>query len=349
MISKQVRLLNSVQGKIKVEDFEIVDVEIPELELGEVLVENSYCSTDPYIRPSMGYQGDVFHTKPGEPITGDAVGTVIASKNDDVPIGTRVLHRRGWSTHSILSSTKSSISANTGLSNEDLVSIIPDNKNLLDYLSMNGLVGVTAYYSLKKVLNPQPGDIVAIDGATGGVGQMFIQMAVACGIEVHGITSTQEKAEYIDNIGGVGVVVPPTAGLSKLKKIYDTAFPNGIDKYHSNVCNERMLLGITKLNTRADLLLCGAMKHYNQSINLLGPNIQPIIHKGATIHGCAWVFSIDEWRQEYLDFVDKHYDKLAPKYEIYEGIESMPQQFIDQFFIYEQDSNKKFGKLVTQL
>jgi|TARA_B110000858_G_scaffold67913_1_gene78917 NADPH-dependent curcumin reductase CurA len=349
MISKQVRLLNAVQGKIKVEDFEIVDVEIPELESGEVLVENAYCSTDPYIRPSMGITGDVFHTKPGEPITGDAVGTVIASKNDDVPIGTNVLHRRGWRTHSILSNTKSSTSVNTGLSNEDLVSIIPDNKKLLDYLSMNGLVGVTAYYSLKKVLNPQPGDIVAIDGATGGVGQMFIQMAVASGIEVYGITSTQEKVDYINRIGGIGVLVPAQGGLAKIHKVYNATFPNGIDKYHANVCTERMLLGLAKLNPQAHLILCGAMKTYNSSINVLGPNIQPLIHKGGTIHGCAWVFSIDEWRQEYLDFIETHYEKLAPQYEIYHGIESMPQQFVDQFFIYEQDSNKKFGKLVTQL
>ena len=340
MISKQVRILNPIEGKIKVEDFEIVDVEIPKLQSGEILIENIYCSTDPYVRSTMGTMiAEPFNTIPNQPIQGDAVGTVIESNNPKFSVGTNIIHRHGWRTHTVLSE----------LDDNEYTRIIPGNHKILDYLSIYGLVGVTAYYSLKKVLNPQPGDIVAIDGATGGVGQMFIQMAVACGIEVHGITSTQEKAEYIDNIGGVGVVVPPTAGLSKLKKIYDTAFPNGIDKYHSNVCNERMLLGITKLNTQAHLLLCGAMKHYNQGINLLGPNIQPIIHKDATIHGCAWVFSIDEWRQEYLDFVDKHYDKLAPKYEIYEGIESMPQQFIDQFFIYEQDSNKKFGKLVTQL
>ena len=30
MISKQVRILNPIEGKIKVEDFEIVDVEIPQ-------------------------------------------------------------------------------------------------------------------------------------------------------------------------------------------------------------------------------------------------------------------------------------------------------------------------------
>jgi NADPH-dependent curcumin reductase CurA len=110
-----------------------------------------------------------------------------------------------------------------------------------------------------------------------------------------------------------------------------------------------MLIALTKLNAQSHLCLCGAMKTYNSKLNVLGPNIQSIIHKDAHIHGCSWRFDVDEWRQEYLDFVDKHYEKLKPQYQIYEGIESMPQQYIDQFFIYDTDSNKKFGRLVTQL
>ena len=210
-------------------------------------------------------------------------------------------------------------------------------------------MGITAYYSLKKVLNPNPGDIVVIDGATGGVGQLFVQMAVADGLTVYGITSTQEKVDYIDNIGGIGVLLPAQGGVAKISKVFENAFPNGIDYYHANVCSERMLIALTKLNAQSHLCLCGAMKTYNSKLNVLGPNIQSIIHKDAHIHGCSWRFDVDEWRQEYLDFVDKHYEKLKPQYQIYEGIESMPQQYIDQFFIYDTDSNKKFGRLVTQL
>lgn len=339
MIAKQVRILNTISGKLKVEDFEVVDIEIPELLSGEVLIENKYCSTDPYVRSTMGSVGTtVFHTEPGKPIQGDAVGTVIQSKNSKFPVGTNLLHRHGWRTHTVLSEED----------DNEYTKIIPDNHKLLDYLSIYGLVGVTAYYSLRNLLK-WGGDVVAVDGATGGVGHLFIQMAVAEGITVHGITSTQEKADYIDNIGGVGVLLPAQGGLAKIHKVYHKTFPNGIDYYHANVCNERMLLGLAVLNPNANMLLCGAMKTYNSGANMLGPNIQPIIHKDAHIHGCAWRFSIDEWRQEYLDFIQKHYDKLAPKYEIYQGIESMPQQYVDQFFIYEQDSNKKFGKLITQL
>ena len=69
MISKQVRILQEISGAIKPEDFEIVEVEIPELQDGQVLVENKYLSTDPYVRSTMvNRPGNVFNTVPGEPI-----------------------------------------------------------------------------------------------------------------------------------------------------------------------------------------------------------------------------------------------------------------------------------------
>ena len=83
MISKQVRILNPVDGILKLEDFEIVEVEIPELQSGEFLIENSYCSTDPYIRTTMGSNdtSDPFNKLQNKPIQRDAVRTVNESKN----------------------------------------------------------------------------------------------------------------------------------------------------------------------------------------------------------------------------------------------------------------------------
>jgi NADPH-dependent curcumin reductase CurA len=343
MISKQVRILNPVDGILKLEDFEIVEVEIPELQSGEFLIENSYCSTDPYIRTTMGSNdtSDPFNTLPNQPIQGDAVGTVIESKNSKFPIGTKLVHRHGWRTHTVLNDLDD---------NTAYTKIIPDNHKMLDYLSIYGLVGITAYYSLTKVLNPNPGDVVVIDGATGGVGQMFVQMAAAKGITVHGVTSTDEKVDYINSIGGVGVLVTTPGGIAKINKVYNATFPNGIDYYHSNVCSERMIIALLKLNPQSHLILCGAMKSYMKpAFKVLGPNISSIVHKDAHIHGCSWRFTIDEWKQEFYDFVEENYEKLTPRYQVYEGIESMPQQYLDQFFVYDEDSNKKFGRSITQL
>jgi|TARA_A100001011_G_scaffold226842_2_gene234909 NADPH-dependent curcumin reductase CurA len=340
MISKQVRLSSEVSGAIKVEDFTVLDVEIPELQEGQVLVENKYLSTDPYVRSTMIYRpNNVFNTMPGEPIQGDAVGTVIESKNSKFPVGTNLLHRHGWRTHTILSEED----------DNEFTKVIPDNHKLLDYLSIYGLVGVTAYFSLTQIKNLTSEDTIVIDGATGGVGHLFVQFAKLMGLQVYGVTSTQEKVDYIDNIGGVGVLLPAKGGLARIHKLFEKNFPNGIDYYHANVDNERFAVGVWHLNNDSDITMCGGMKHYNSVMQTLGPNIQAIIHKNAHIHGCAWRFSIDEWRDEYLKFIDDNYENIVPLYEFREGIDSMPQQYVDQFFIYDTDSNKKFGKLITQL
>ena len=137
---------------------------------------------------------------------------------------------------------------------------------------------------------------------------------------------------------------------SKINEVYNATFPNGIDYYHSNVCSERMIIALLKLNPQSHLILCGAMKSYMKpAFKVLGPNISSIVHKDAHIHGCSWRFTIDEWKQEFYDFVEENYEKLTPRYQVYEGIESMPQQYLDQFFVYDEDSNKKFGRSITQL
>ena len=53
MISKQVRIVQDIVGAITPADFEIIEVEIPELQNNQVLVENKYLSTDPYVRLSL--------------------------------------------------------------------------------------------------------------------------------------------------------------------------------------------------------------------------------------------------------------------------------------------------------
>ena len=85
---KQVVLVQHAIGEISVDNFAVVDMELPELQDGEYLVKNIYCGTDPYMRISMN-PGEVFPNYPmvtlNEGIPGESVGEVIESKNEDFP------------------------------------------------------------------------------------------------------------------------------------------------------------------------------------------------------------------------------------------------------------------------
>ena len=97
MRSREIRLAARPRGAPVPSDFELAEVEVPDPADGEILVRNTYVSVDPYMR---GRMNDVKSYVPpfalGEPLTGGAVGQVVASRNDDWPEGTWVVHDLGW-------------------------------------------------------------------------------------------------------------------------------------------------------------------------------------------------------------------------------------------------------------
>ncbi|MBA2559122.1 MAG: quinone oxidoreductase [Propionibacteriales bacterium] len=56
------------------------------------------------------------------------------------------------------------------------------------------LQGLTAHYLVNSTYLVQPGDVVLVHAAAGGVGQLLVQMAKAKGATVIGTVSTEEKA-----------------------------------------------------------------------------------------------------------------------------------------------------------
>src|SRR5699024_4410622 len=66
------------------------------------------------------------------------------------------------------------------------------------------LVGLTAYQALVHALDVRAGDTVLIHGASGGVGSLAVQIAVARGA-VHIGTSSQSHHEYVRKLGATPV------------------------------------------------------------------------------------------------------------------------------------------------
>jgi hypothetical protein len=64
-----------------------------------------------------------------------------------------------------------------------------------------GLAGTAAHTSIEAV-SPSQGETVLISGATGGVGSMAIQFAVARGAEVIATAKSEEGAEFVKGLGG---------------------------------------------------------------------------------------------------------------------------------------------------
>ena len=80
--STQVQLARRPQGWPVPEDFRTVTVDLPELGPGQVRVVNEFLSVDPYMRGRMNdAKSYVPPFQLGEPLTGGAVGRVVASRD----------------------------------------------------------------------------------------------------------------------------------------------------------------------------------------------------------------------------------------------------------------------------
>src|SRR5262245_48515115 len=96
-IGREFRLASRPSGWPTPENFDLVEVDVPEPGPGQLLVRNQFVSVDPYMR---GRMNDVPSYVPpwqiGAAVDGGAVGEVIASGSDRVEVGDTVLHSLGW-------------------------------------------------------------------------------------------------------------------------------------------------------------------------------------------------------------------------------------------------------------
>ena len=91
--SREIRLAARPRGLPAAGDLVLEEVELHDPVDGQILVRNALVSVDPYMRPRMN---DVRSYVPpfaiGEPLTGGAVGQVVASRNERFAEGAWVVH-----------------------------------------------------------------------------------------------------------------------------------------------------------------------------------------------------------------------------------------------------------------
>src|SRR3546814_18905056 len=102
-------------GAPRPNNFGIEDVELPEIEDGEVLLATRYLSLDPYMRGRMDDRKSYSApTAVGGVMEGETVARVIASRHPDFAVGDHVAASLGW--------VSPAISDGTGLDRKSVVS-----------------------------------------------------------------------------------------------------------------------------------------------------------------------------------------------------------------------------------
>jgi NADPH-dependent curcumin reductase CurA len=315
--SREFHLASRPQGEPTLENFELVETDMPAPGDGEVVVRNSFLSVDPYMR---GRMNDAKSYLPpfevGRPMDGGAVGEVVESRAGDLAIGDTVLHMKGWREYA------------TGKAGEfrkvDAALASPS-----QYLGALGTTGFTAWIGLVDIAQLKEGDVVFVSGAAGAVGSVAGQIAKLRGASVViGSAGSDEKVCYVlDELGFDAAFNYRTAPLREQLR---AAAPGGIDVYFDNVGGDHLEAAIGAFKTYGRAALCGAISQYNNTASPAGPrNMALAVTRRLTLRG----YIILDHMARFADFIDEvapwlAAGRISTRETIVDGIEHAPAAFI---------------------
>ncbi|MBM6621892.1 NADP-dependent oxidoreductase [Micrococcaceae bacterium RIT802] len=288
--STHIQLASRPTGWPDQQNFRTAVVELPALADGEVRVANEFMSVDPYMR---GRMNDVKSYVPpfqvDEVMNGGAVGRVVESRDDSLPVGTPVLHTQGW--RDIAQGPAADFRAITELPG------LP----LSVYLGTLGMTGLTAWVGLLEIASMKEGDTVFVSGAAGAVGTMVGQIARLKGAaRVIGSAGSAEKIDLLTCKYGFDAAFNYKDG--DIAGQLATAAPDGIDVYFDNVGGEHLEAAIGAMNDGGRVALCGAISQYNATEPSPGPrNMANLVTRGLRLEG----FTVGHYQQHFGAFAEQ--------------------------------------------
>ena len=320
MKNKQIKLASRPTGMPALDNFAIVDSEVPQLKDEEILVQARYLSVDPYMRGRMSDRKSyVAPYAVNEVISGGVVGEVVESRSPAFKAGDIVTGQLGWQLYSV---------AVAG----ELRKVDPNLAPVTTALGVLGMPGLTAYFGLVDIGKPRDGETIVVSGAAGAVGTTVSQIAKIKGCRVVGIAGSDNKNEYLEHELWVDRTVNyKTAG--DMKQALKDACPDGVDIYFDNVGGAVSDAVLPLINNAARVIICGQISLYNLERPDVGPRPQPyLLVKRALMQG----FIITDYVARYPEGVNQlgqwlREGKMKYAENIVEGFENTPSAFLGLF------------------
>lgn len=319
LVSKQIILHSRPKDMPTHDNFRFVETPVPDLVDGQVLIKNIYISVDPYMRGRMKLRKS--YAPPyeiGQVILGESVGEVVQSRSDKFKEGDIVLARSGWQTYAVMNDV-------------DVRRVNPDLAPISTALGILGMPGMTAYFGLLKIGNPQPGETLVVSGAAGAVGSTVGQIGKIKGCRVVGIAGSEEKIRYLTEELGFDAAVNYKS--PNFTAELEAACPDGVDIYFDNVGGPVSDAVINLLNYGARIPLCGQIALYNLEQEDIGPRPQPKLLITSTLMKGFIVWDYREHFDEALSQLAEWVNSGQIKYRenIVEGFDNTIDAFLGLF------------------
>jgi NADPH-dependent curcumin reductase CurA len=203
--------------------------------------------------------------------------------------------------------------------------------------------GMTAYFGLLEVGQPQAGQTVVVSGAAGAVGQSVGQIARLKGCRAVGIAGGPAKCDFVVKELGFDACVDYKA--PDLKGALKAACPAGVDVYFDNVGGEILDTMLTRINPRARIVICGAISQYNNTEAIRGPaNYLSLLVNRARMEGMVVFDYADRYPEAIREIAGWMSDgRLRSREDVVKGLDTFPDRLLMLF------SGANSGKLVLEV
>jgi len=319
-VNNKVVLKHALKGLPKAHDFEVKAEPLPEPVDGMFRIRHLYIALDPWQRSAMAGR----HATDSKPYgTGDTppaeiIGIVEDSHHESFANGDYVRAMGGWQEFSLSNGDGAKL-IKPDLAHTDAVPIST-------HLGVLGMPGLTAWASIVRLADVQPGQTVLVSAAHGPVGSMVGQIAIKKGATAVGIAGSDEKCQMVtEKLGFSACVNYKASGYPEsLRK----ALPNGADIYHDNVGGQMLIDAINVMNEYGTVVLCGLISQYNDPALAVDLPLALPIMKRLTMKGLV-VYDHADAEDEFVSTVAPWINDGSVRYleDIAVGLDSAGAQF----------------------
>jgi len=207
------------------------------------------------------------------------------------------------------------------------------------YLGLLGMPGMTAYFGLKEIGQPKPGETVLVSAASGAVGSVVGQLAKLWGCRAIGIAGGPQKCDYVVRELGFDACLDYKAGALR-----DQLKETPIDVYFDNVGGEILDVALARMKLFGRVVVCGSISDYNATEPYRVRNLRAVLVNRLKVQGMI----VFDWKERYGEALKAlggylAAGKLKTRESVVEGLTNAPQGFISLL------KGGNFGKQLVKL
>jgi NADPH-dependent curcumin reductase CurA len=337
LVNHQVRLAARPVGLPVASDWQFTEEAVAEPGDGGLVVQTLALSLDPAMRGWMNEgKSYIAPVGIGEVMRAGGIGRVIASKSPAFAVGDHVTGIPGVQEFWTLAGAQI---PRSGIAKIDLRL-----GSITQWLNVLGMPGMTAYFGLMDVGQPQAGETLVVSGAAGAVGQTVGQLAKLKGCRTVGIAGGAAKCDFVVKELGFDACIDYKTG--SVRDGLKQHCPDGVDIYFDNVGGEILDHVLGRLRRKARIVICGAISQYNNTTPVQGPkNYLSLLVNRARMEGIVVFDYADRYPQAIAEMAGYLREgKMVSREDVVEGGVAAFPATLGKLF-----SGENFGKLVLKL